>query len=624
MWLLNIADRLSLNPSGGGITVTFTATISPSIDALEHGDAVSSGLSSGYDQAGNYASTGGTISSVTAAITINGVSAVASDVVEAGDVVVLTVTVTDSAANERVFTSSVAATDVAPVASNAIPDQSYPEGEAIPALDVSSDFTGSNLAFALAPSSASLPAGLSLSGAGLLTGTPTTEAAQASIVVRATNSAGSADTAFGVTVAAASAGNALFSTGQAGVMFSPTTETTFTDTAGTIAATLGDDVAYITDLSGNDKHSIQATLADRANLQATGGGVQHLLASATDVTPVDLSGVTGTGMRVIGSPHGYQLDEDIGLSETKLPQLESSAFIARQGAASAADVTEVDTSTPGDRHLLVGQTFDLTLTDMVYEMANGEAPVVRCVGANGVEATITLGTSSPSNLDLAAAGLTAPATVMYPMPTDLSQVVMLYNYGNGMVGGLPDVSACTALTRYFIYSSNFIGSMPDLSANAALQFVYVYSNKLTGDVPALGSHPSLTRYYIYENLLTGPAPSPAGCPSLQFYYIYSNFLSGDLPDFSACTGLQRVYAYNNQFTGWAGGTLPASLNDIRLNNNMLAQAAVDAITLAVDAAGGVSGRLFTQNGNAAASATGQAAIDSLRAKGWDVRTADNY
>ena len=91
----------------------------------------------------------------------------------------------------------------APTASGGIADQSWVEDSAITPLDVSADFSGTApITYALAPGSASLPAGLSLSSAGVISGTPTTPAAQVNIVVRGTNSAGHADTAFGVTISA--------------------------------------------------------------------------------------------------------------------------------------------------------------------------------------------------------------------------------------------------------------------------------------------------------------------------------------------------------------------------------------------------------------------------------------
>ena len=81
-------------------------------------------------------------------------------------------------------------------------DQTYDIDTAIPALDVSGDFTGNNISYALAPASAALPAGI-------VTGTPTVVATQVSVIVRGTNSGGFADTGFGITIEDATSGFAV-------------------------------------------------------------------------------------------------------------------------------------------------------------------------------------------------------------------------------------------------------------------------------------------------------------------------------------------------------------------------------------------------------------------------------
>lgn len=57
--------------------------------------------------------------------------------------------------------------------------------------------------------------------------------------------------------------SALFANGEVGVWYDPSPETTFTDTAGTAPATVGDAVARINDLSGNGHNATQATTAAR-------------------------------------------------------------------------------------------------------------------------------------------------------------------------------------------------------------------------------------------------------------------------------------------------------------------------------------------------------------------------
>lgn len=91
-----------------------------------------------------------------------------------------------------------------PVALGSLPDLSFTVGQAISSQDLSSDFTpNSGLTFAI--SSGTLPSGLSLSTSGQLTGTPTTEVANQSLTVRATDALNrTATSQFGITVNSAS------------------------------------------------------------------------------------------------------------------------------------------------------------------------------------------------------------------------------------------------------------------------------------------------------------------------------------------------------------------------------------------------------------------------------------
>lgn len=99
--------------------------------------------------------------------------------------------------------SGSAATLVPPQVTGSVSDQSYLRRVAIPALDVSGAFSGSDLSYALSPASDPLPDGLALSAAGTLSGAPTamTElGTPATVVVRGSNAAGTADLGFTVSV----------------------------------------------------------------------------------------------------------------------------------------------------------------------------------------------------------------------------------------------------------------------------------------------------------------------------------------------------------------------------------------------------------------------------------------
>lgn len=89
----------------------------------------------------------------------------------------------------------------APLTANGLlPDLDLLIDVAMAAADLSVDFTGPDLSFALAPASATLPSGLSLSSGGVLSGTPDTVLGPLSIIVRASNTQGFVDSAFSLTV----------------------------------------------------------------------------------------------------------------------------------------------------------------------------------------------------------------------------------------------------------------------------------------------------------------------------------------------------------------------------------------------------------------------------------------
>ena len=92
-----------------------TALIRPALAPIVSGDTVEDALSADVDQPSNYASTAGTIATVQVDILVNGETPAALDIpLDAGDTIALSVTVTDSEANVRVFTASRVVGAVAP------------------------------------------------------------------------------------------------------------------------------------------------------------------------------------------------------------------------------------------------------------------------------------------------------------------------------------------------------------------------------------------------------------------------------------------------------------------------------------------------------------------------------
>ncbi|MEM9342560.1 MAG: putative Ig domain-containing protein [Pseudomonadota bacterium] len=87
-----------------------------------------------------------------------------------------------------------------PVAQGGLVDVSLFRGLGATIVDIVNDFSGGGLTYTLAPSSEALPAGLQLGSNGTIFGTPTELTSGRNIVIRATNSFGFADSAFGLAV----------------------------------------------------------------------------------------------------------------------------------------------------------------------------------------------------------------------------------------------------------------------------------------------------------------------------------------------------------------------------------------------------------------------------------------
>ena len=113
------------------------------------------------------------------------------------------VTATNSEGSSAAPSNGLSVTFTAPVAAGALPDQNYTSGVVIAPLDVSGDFTGTQISYVLAPTSGALPIGLALTTAGVLSGTPTEEITGLAINVRGSNSGGFAESGFAITVSAA-------------------------------------------------------------------------------------------------------------------------------------------------------------------------------------------------------------------------------------------------------------------------------------------------------------------------------------------------------------------------------------------------------------------------------------
>jgi len=174
--------------------------------------------------------------------------------------------------------------------------QNYTVGAAITPLDIKAsisvvgDADLSGASFALAPTSDPLPAGLSLSAVGVISGTPTETDAGNTIVVRATNSGGSVDVSFSMDVAAAASGPDLESisvTPGAG----DTLDLTLTFATGTPAAEPINVYVFIDNPVDADPTAAEVAAGTGADATASGA---------------DTTSASGVTLNISGSPEGVK------------------------------------------------------------------------------------------------------------------------------------------------------------------------------------------------------------------------------------------------------------------------------------------------------------------------------
>ncbi|XVF15853.1 hypothetical protein REPUB_Repub09cG0191900 [Reevesia pubescens] len=122
-------------------------------------------------------------------------------------------------------------------------------------------------------------------------------------------------------------------------------------------------------------------------------------------------------------------------------------------------------------------------------------------------------------------------------------------------------------------SNNFFsGWIPgSLSNLTQLTRLGLSRNTLSGEIPAsIGSLSSLEELYLDNNNLQGPIPpSFNGLVSLKRLEIQSNQLSGELPELGLLKNLHFLDASNNAISGYLPSTLPPSLVQISMRNNMI-------------------------------------------------------
>ena len=378
--------------------------------------------------------------------------------------------------------------------------------------------------------------------------------------------------------------------------------TIFTNTTRTLPAAVGQGVGGLADLSGNDNHAAQATSAarpiyqtspdritidgvdDRMTVTVPTGGFTGTMVLATDqgtasygvnipAGPYDIGGRGGQyfpGNAIVG-----QLIRDGALSIGESAAIEA-YFVENGATASYGSVTSFSDLWRGWSELT---SFPL------IDTSSGTNFSYAWVGCSSLTSFPLIDTSSGTDFEFAWYGCSSLTS--FPL-IDTSSGTSFYLawYGCSSLTNFPliDTSSGTNFTRAW-HNCSSLTSFPLIDTSAGISFREAWRNCT-----------SLTSFPLIDTSAgTNFSRAWLGCSSLTSFpaNAFDNVKGGDFTD---------------TFT-----------------NTALTQTSIDNVLVSLVASGIAAGtRVFGQSGGSAPSSTGEAAIDTLRSRGWTVTVTGGY
>jgi len=354
--------------------------------------------------------------------------------------------------------------------------------------------------------------------------------------------------------------------------------TVFTNTTRTIPAEVGQGVGGLADLSGNDNHATQATAAarpiyqtapdrvtidgvdDRMTVTVPVGGFTGTMVLATD------QGTASYGVNIPAGP--YDIGGRGGLY---FPGNAMVGQVIRDGALSAGDAAATEAyfvekgATAGYGAVTSFRDFwrewsELTSFPLI-DTSSGTNFSFAWRGCNSLTSFPLIDTSSGTSFDRAWRGCNSLTS--FP---------------------LIDTSAGTSFFGAW-WSCNSLTSFPLIDTSSGTNFTLAWR----------GCN-SLTSFPLID--------TSAGTDFNQTWY--------------RCSSLTTIPA--GLFDNVKGGNFTEAFV-----NTALTQTSIDNILVSLVASGIAAGtRVFKQSGGSAPSSTGEAAIDTLRSRGWTVAVTGGY
>jgi len=372
----------------------------------------------------------------------------------------------------------------------------------------------------------------------------------------------------------------LFAGGQKGLLLGAfDIDTLFQVSDGTTPVTVATNpIGYFGDKSGNDNHATQATAAARPIYQTAPDRVTIDGADDKMTVTVPVGGFTGT--MVLATDQGtasYGVNIPAGAYDIGgrggqyFPGNAIVGQLIRDGALSAQEAAAIE----------------------AYFVGNG---------ATAGYGSVTNFSSFWRNWS----EITSFPLIDTSAGTNFSRA--WYNCNSLTSFPLIDTSAGTDFYRAW-YNCNSLTSFPPIDTSAGTNFFQAWQN-CTGltSFPLIDTSSGTNFFQVWQN-----------CTSLTSFPLI-DMSAGNRFDaaWHSCTSLTSFPA--NIFDNVKGGNFTDAFN-----NTALTQTSIDNILVSLAASGIATGtRVFDQSGGSAPSSTGEAAIDTLRSRGWTVTVTGDY
>jgi len=354
--------------------------------------------------------------------------------------------------------------------------------------------------------------------------------------------------------------------------------TVFTNTTRTIPAEVGQGVGGLADLSGNDNHATQATEAARPIYQTAPDRVTIDGVDDRMTVTVPVGGFTGTMV-----------------------------LATDQGTAS----------------------YGVNIPDGPYEIGGRDGqyfPGNAIVGQLIRDGALSAGDAAATEAYFVENG----ATAGYGSVTDFGR--FWRDWSEITSFPLIDTSSGTSFD-YAWFGCNSLTSFPliDTSAGANFRLAWYSCTSLTS-FPLIDTSSGTDferAWYSCTSLTSFPLiDTSSGTNFYRAWYNCSSLASFPLIDTSSGTNFVQTWRDCDSLTSFPANAFDnikgGDFTDA-FTNTALTQTSIDNILVSLVASGIAAGtRVFDQSGGSAPSSTGEAAIDTLRSRGWTVTVTGGY